>query len=247
MSGFIGATPLTQAAYDRPTPITGVTGTTINFTYNPNFLQVFMNGVLLSKEDYTATDGLTVTFTQALVATDIIELIAMSTFNVADTYSRAVADSRFAKLNGDNTQNFKVANAVNVDEALSKGQLLAEIQAVDGSGSGLDADLLRGLPADFTSSKATNGYQKLPSGLIIQWGEYTSTMTHGSTYTVSFPISFPVNCAQVVGYVTNTVDTTVTLISCPLTASTLSNFTFQYGSVDGSTYTTTIRYIAIGY
>jgi len=57
-------------------------------------------------------------------------------------------------------------------------------QGNDGAGSGLDADLLRGLPADFTSSKATNGYQKLPGGLIIQWG--SSTVSN-----VVFPVSFP--------------------------------------------------------
>jgi len=68
----------------------------------------------------------------------------------------------------------------------------------DGAGSGLDADLVRGLPADFTSSKATNGYQKLPSGLIIQWGTY-SNGTNG-TYTVSLPIAFPNADLMVLGY-----------------------------------------------
>ena len=38
----------------------------------------------------------------------------------------------------------KVADATLADEALSKGQLLTEMKAVDGSGSGLDADLLDG-------------------------------------------------------------------------------------------------------
>jgi len=39
----------------------------------------------------------------------------------------------------------KVADATLADEALSKGQLLAEIKAVDGVGSGLDADLVQGV------------------------------------------------------------------------------------------------------
>ena len=90
---------------------------------------------------------------------------------------------------------FKVADAVNPDEALSKGQLLAEIQEIDGSGSGLDADLLRGLPADFTSSKSTSGYQKLPSGLIIQWFKFTSSIAGHED--VSFPIAFPNACLSI--------------------------------------------------
>ena len=37
-------------------------------------------------------------------------------------------------------------------------------------------------------SKTSNGYQKLPSGLIMQWGSSTST---SSTTTITFPIAFP--------------------------------------------------------
>lgn len=45
----------------------------------------------------------------------------------------------------------------------------------------------------FDSLKTTNGYQKLPSGIIIQWG---TAGTYDSTYTtidryIPFPISFP--------------------------------------------------------
>jgi len=46
---------------------------------------------------------------------------------------------------------------------------------------------------------ATNGYQKLPGGLIIQWG-VSSTMTGSpnATTTVIFPQPFPNSCASVV-------------------------------------------------
>ncbi len=105
-----------------------------------------------------------------------------------------------------------------------------------------NADLVRGLPADFTSSKATNGYQKLPSGLIIQWGRNLYNSSDGSSGTaVTLPIAFPtafigatasdygngVNRAAITG---NT--TSVTL----------------WGKIDNSTYgTTNISWIAIGY
>ena len=98
-----------------------------------------------------------------------------------------------ANVNGDATKVFKVADAINADEALAKGQLLTEMKLVDGSGSGLDADLLRGLPADFTANKAVNGYQKLPSGLIIQWG-ISQNIGIGMTQTITFPIAFPNAC-----------------------------------------------------
>ncbi len=46
---------------------------------------------------------------------------------------------------------------------------------------------------DFLNLKSENGYQKLPSGLIIQWGRFTPTMatTVGSPQYVSYPIAFP--------------------------------------------------------
>ena len=91
----------------------------------------------------------------------------------------------------------KVANAVNADEALSKGQLLIEMKAVDGAGSGLDADLLRGLPADFTSSIAANGYQKLPSGLIIQWGTIVGVTDSNANLYVTLPISYPTTYQEI--------------------------------------------------
>lgn len=46
---------------------------------------------------------------------------------------------------------------------------------------------------DFLNLKSEKGYQKLPSGLIIQWGRFTPTMatTVGSPQYVSYPIAFP--------------------------------------------------------
>ena len=41
------------------------------------------------------------------------------------------------------------------------------------------------------SSLSTNGYQKLPSGLIIQWGQITGSY---NANTFSFPLAFPTAC-----------------------------------------------------
>lgn len=49
--------------------------------------------------------------------------------------------------------------------------------------------------AAFTGSNqslATPGYQKLPGGLILQWG--TTSVTNGSTATFTFPVAFPTAC-----------------------------------------------------
>jgi hypothetical protein len=42
---------------------------------------------------------------------------------------------------------------------------------------------------EFTANKAASGWQKLPSGLIVQWGS-VGTLAGGSV-TVTFPVVFP--------------------------------------------------------
>ena len=57
--------------------------------------------------------------------------------------------------------------------------------------------------ANFASSIAANGYQKLSSGLIIQWGQ-TSSFSSESGLTVNFPIAFPTACRSATATVINT-------------------------------------------
>lgn len=56
--------------------------------------------------------------------------------------------------------------------------------------------------SDFTGANvsfSSNGYQKLPNGLIIQWGSANATNTGGGYTTAFYPIRFPNDCFQVVG------------------------------------------------
>lgn len=49
--------------------------------------------------------------------------------------------------------------------------------------------------ASFTKSLASNGYIKLPGGLILQWG--SGVTSSGGTLAVTFPLAFPTACLQV--------------------------------------------------
>jgi hypothetical protein len=53
--------------------------------------------------------------------------------------------------------------------------------------------------ASFPNSLGTNGYQKLPSGFIIQWGYASTPSSPGAPVdiAISFPTSFPTFCAAV--------------------------------------------------
>ena len=86
MAGYIGIQPTPQATQTRDT-FTATSNQTSFPTsgYTPEFLDVFMNGVhLLNGTDYTASNGSDVVLAVGATTGDIIEVVAYSTFTVAD-------------------------------------------------------------------------------------------------------------------------------------------------------------------
>lgn len=55
----------------------------------------------------------------------------------------------------------------------------------------------------FDASLTENGYQKLPSGLIMQWGKYGSDITAEGEVSFTFPISYPTSCLNVIAVARN--------------------------------------------
>ncbi|HCO7567831.1 TPA: hypothetical protein OB627_000020 [Escherichia coli] len=97
----------------------------------------------------------------------------------------------------------------------------------------------------FTKLLSTNGYQKLPGGLIIQWGLLNGTTAEASG---SYPIAFPGAILQVVATMGDktagkTDGITLFAVNVGINKSTL---TVNPQGTDGQGVTT-VRYIAIGY
>lgn len=67
---------------------------------NPADMIVHMNGLRLESTDYTATSA-SVTLTTAATAGDEVTVTSFVTFEVADTYTKTVADSRYVNTTGD--------------------------------------------------------------------------------------------------------------------------------------------------
>lgn len=101
----------------------------------------------------------------------------------------------------------------------------------------------------FTQLLAANGYQKLPSGLIIQWGQASPS---SGTVTVTFPIAFPAACAAVTsspilsGVAATTLHTSFTLTTS-LTGCTIGVRTLGGGLSAPAASTAPVQYHAIGY
>jgi len=149
----------------------------------------------------------------------------LGVWDVNGTTGVDILETYATKANPVFTGSVKIPDAVNADEAMTKGQLLAEMKAVD-----------------FVASKAANGYQKLPSGLIIQWGE-TASVAGGNVTTITFPISFPNLCASasVIRHTTNT--TSSTLYSWAINALSATGADLH----NGTSSTESAFWIAIGY
>ena len=102
-TGRIGTTPVLQVRWSKAptggtTSLSGLDDNSVSLVYSVGYEAVYRNGVLLSRgNDYTATDGTTITLTDATITGDIIEIFANQTIPLSDTFSQTVADGRFIK------------------------------------------------------------------------------------------------------------------------------------------------------
>ena len=97
-----------------------------------------------------------------------------------------------------------------------------------------------------TRSLGAAGYQRLPGGLIVQWGVTGSAdvpVSNSGTWTATFPIAFPNAAFQVFG----TPDSSGSgLFSLVTSALTLSGCTFNLNEWSNVTNTAYVRYLALG-
>lgn len=96
-----------------------------------------------------------------------------------------------------------------------------------------------------------NGYQRLPGGLIIQWGKSsTSVSNSNAAINVTFPISFPTQCLAVIPGGQDTTNTSpysqmaVKLYSMNTTGAVFNADLVDVGVHNGGIYAV---YVAIGY
>ena len=66
------------------------------------YVDVYQNGILLKPAtDYTATSGTTVVLVTGASANDVVEIIVYDTFSIANSYTKAEADTRYPFLGND--------------------------------------------------------------------------------------------------------------------------------------------------
>jgi hypothetical protein len=102
MAGYIGAAPVPQATQHRQA-FTATAAQTSFATagYTSQFIDVYLNGIKLAGEDYTATNGSDIVLAIGAATGDILEYVAYTPFEVADqtfTGTTTLTDSGAAPL-----------------------------------------------------------------------------------------------------------------------------------------------------
>ena len=85
------------------TSFSGSDANSLSLTYpDGEYVDVYQNGILLKPAtDYTATSGTTVVLVTGASVNDVVEIIAYDTFAIANSYTKAEADTRYPFLGND--------------------------------------------------------------------------------------------------------------------------------------------------
>ena len=85
------------------TSFSGSDSNALTLTYADGaYVDVYQNGILLKPStDYTATSGTTVVLVTGASVNDVIEIIVYDTFSIANSYTKAEADTRYPFLGND--------------------------------------------------------------------------------------------------------------------------------------------------
>ena len=85
------------------TTFSGSDANSLTLTYpDGEYVDVYQNGILLKPAtDYTATSGTSVVLVTGASANDVVEIIVYDTFSIANSYTKAEADTRYPFLGND--------------------------------------------------------------------------------------------------------------------------------------------------
>ena len=96
-SSWVATAAAVNGTYNRQVYTATASQTTFTITYDVGFVDVYLNGVkLIVGTDFTATSGTNIVLATGATAGDLVDIVAYGAFEVADTYSQAAADARFA-------------------------------------------------------------------------------------------------------------------------------------------------------
>ncbi len=166
------------------TTFTGTDANGLTLAYTLGAIMVTVNGVTLTPNTYTASNGTSVVLGTPLLASDVVVIYSFGSFVVADTWTRAEADGRYATPTS-------VTSAVATHAALGGSAHPEATTSVAGFMSAADKTKLDAIPdqrlrasANYSTVPLTGTYSR--TGTLI-----TVTMTaHGMATGQFCPLDF---------------------------------------------------------
>jgi hypothetical protein len=98
------------------------------------------------------------------------------------------------------TDTISIGGATLTSIAMNYGDNLIMVKMAPGLWFAMGSAALNG-SGQFAQSKAAAGYQKLPGGVILQWGPISSVPVSGVT--VAFPLAFPNACVSMTAFISS--------------------------------------------
>ena len=93
MSGYIGSAPVPQSVQTRDSFIATAGQTSFGTSgYEPNFLDVYLNGIKLHSSDYTASNGTDIVLSTGAAVNDVLEVVAFDSFELVGELDAAKLD-----------------------------------------------------------------------------------------------------------------------------------------------------------
>lgn len=217
--------------------------TSFSATYILGSVSVYLNGVQLDSFEYTAGTGTTIVLAVGAILGDIINIVA---YGGADVYNKTQIDTLLGGIGTMLSAKAPINSPSFTGTPTLPTGTIAVTQATGDNSTKVATTAFTKAEITATVSGAnvslsSNGYQKLPSGLILQWG-ITTSISAGGTVAISLPISFPTAVFTVtVGAPMQLGSSATAQASC--TANTVSSFTVKNFDNVAHTYS----YVAIGY
>jgi hypothetical protein len=147
------------------TTISGLDDNGLTLSYIPGKEQVYLNGILLARtSDYTATNGSSITSLAALAASDIVEIITFTAFELADSIARSLFDAKGDLL---------VATSADTPGKLTVGSNGQVLVADSAEATGLKWSSYDPLP----SQSGNSGKYLTTNGSTTSWGTITTDPT----------------------------------------------------------------------
>jgi hypothetical protein len=147
------------------TSVSGTDANGLTLSYIAGKEQVYLNGVLLVRDtDYTASSGTSITSLAALAASDVVEIITFTAFDLATAIDKALFDAK-----GD----ILVATSADTPGKLTVGTNGYVLKANSATATGLEWGVYDPLPSQTSNS----GKYLTTNGTSTSWGTITTDPT----------------------------------------------------------------------